>query len=117
MKVPNSKEGTVQQVPCKVFVGRCTEDLNQEDLRDYFSKFGEVTDVFIPRPFRAFSFVTFLDPEIAQGLCGEDHIIKGVSVHVSNAAPKSEPNRNQNYGSNSSCSNFSSSRSGGYNSE
>jgi TAR DNA-binding protein 43 len=45
--------------------------------------------------------VTFLDPEIAQGLCGEDHIIKGVSVHVSNAAPKSEPNRNQNYGNNS----------------
>lgn len=60
-----------------------------------------MTDVFIPKPFRAFSFVTFLDPEIAQGLCGEDHIIKGVSVHVSNAAPKSEPNRNQNYGNNS----------------
>lgn len=98
VKVPNSKEGQVQQVPCKVFVGRCTEDLTQDDLRDYFSKFGEVTDVFIPKPFRAFSFVTFLDPEIAQGLCGEDHIIKGVSVHVSNAAPKSEPNRSQNYG-------------------
>ena len=101
VKVPNSKEGTVQQVPCKVFVGRCTEDLTQDDLREYFSKFGEVTDVFIPKPFRAFSFVTFLDQEIAQGLCGEDHIIKGVSVHVSNAAPKSEANRNQNYGNNS----------------
>ncbi|XP_015594205.1 TAR DNA-binding protein 43 isoform X4 [Cephus cinctus] len=95
VKVPNSKEG-IQQVPCKVFVGRCTEDLTAEDLRDYFSKFGEVTDVFIPKPFRAFSFVTFLDPEVAQSLCGEDHIIKGVSVHVSNAAPKSESN-NRNY--------------------
>jgi TAR DNA-binding protein 43 len=50
VKVPNSKEGTVQQVPCKVFVGRCTEDLTQDDLREYFSKFGEVTDVFIPKP-------------------------------------------------------------------
>lgn len=99
VKVPNSKEGQVQQVPCKVFVGRCTEDLTQEDLRDYFSKFGEVTDVFIPKPFRAFSFVTFLDPEIAQSLCGEDHIIKGVSVHVSNAAPKAQDSsRNQSYG-------------------
>ncbi|KAG5681547.1 hypothetical protein PVAND_010967 [Polypedilum vanderplanki] len=97
VKVPNSKEGQIQQVPCKVFVGRCTEDLTQDDLRDYFSKFGEVTDVFIPKPFRAFSFVTFLDPEIAQMLCGEDHIIKGVSVHVSNAAPKADGNRNQNY--------------------
>ncbi|CAH1720010.1 unnamed protein product [Chironomus riparius] len=98
VKVPNSKEGQIQQVPCKVFVGRCTEDLTQEDLKEYFCKFGEVTDVFIPRPFRAFSFVTFLDPEIAQSLCGEDHIIKGVSVHVSNAAPKADGNRNQNYG-------------------
>jgi TAR DNA-binding protein 43 len=99
VKVPNSKEGQVQQVPCKVFVGRCTEDLTQEDLREYFSKFGEVTDVFIPKPFRAFSFVTFLDPEIAQSLCGEDHIIKGVSVHVSNAAPKAQDSsRNQSYG-------------------
>ncbi|CAH1102200.1 unnamed protein product [Psylliodes chrysocephalus] len=90
VKVPNSKEGLIQQVPCKVFIGRCTEDLTSDDLRDYFGKFGEVTDVFIPKPFRAFSFVTFLDPEVAQSLCGEDHIIKGVSVHVSNAAPKSD---------------------------
>lgn len=79
-----------------MFVGRCTEDLTSDDLKEYFSKFGEVTDVFIPRPFRAFAFVTFLDPDIAQGLCGEDHIIKGVSVHVSNAAPKSDGMRNQN---------------------
>lgn len=95
VKIPNSKEGQVQQVPCKVFVGRCTEDIAADDLREYFSKFGEVTDVFIPKPFRAFSFITFLDPEVAQSLCGEDHIVKGVSVHVSNAAPKSDHSRQQ----------------------
>lgn len=78
-----------------MFVGRCTEDITAEDLREYFSKFGEVTDVFIPKPFRAFAFVTFLEAEVAQSLCGEDHIVKGVSVHVSNAAPKSDPSRNQ----------------------
>jgi len=95
VKIPNSKEGQVQQVPCKVFVGRCTEDMTADDLKDYFSKFGEVTDVFIPKPFRAFAFITFLDPEVAQSLCGEDHIVKGVSVHVSNAAPKTDPTRQQ----------------------
>lgn len=88
-----NQEGQVQQVNSKVFIGRCTEDITADDLRDYFSKFGEVTDVFIPKPFRAFAFVTFLDPEVAQSLCGEDHIVKGTSVHVSNAAPKSDPNR------------------------
>jgi len=90
VKIPNSKEGSNPQVPCKVFVCRCTEDMTADDLRDYFSKFGEVTDVFIPKPFRAFAFVTFLDPEVAQSLCGEDHIVKGVSVHISNAAPKTD---------------------------
>ena len=40
--------------------------MTADDLREYFSKFGEVTDVFIPKPFRAFAFVTFLDPEVAQ---------------------------------------------------
>lgn len=74
----------------KVFVGRCTESLTAEDLRDYFAAFGQVTDVFVPRPFRAFCFVTFLEAEVAQSLCGQDHIIKGVSVNISTASPKRE---------------------------
>lgn len=86
--IPYSKGGVVPQVSSKVFVGRCTEDITAEDLRTYFSEFGEVIDVFVPRPFRAFAFVTFLDPEVAQGLCGEDHVIKGASVSVSSAEPK-----------------------------
>lgn len=97
VRIPNSKEGVVPQMPCKVFVGRCTEDITAEDLRDYFSKFGEVTDVFVPRPFRAFGFVTFLDPEVAQSLCGEDHVIKGASVSVSSAAPKVKTKSNSNW--------------------
>lgn len=120
VRIPNSKEGVVPQMPCKVFVGRCTEDMTADDLRDYFSKFGEVTDVFVPRPFRAFGFVTFLDPEVAQSLCGEDHVIKGASVSVSSAAPKIKSKSNQNwkddsYGSNNWDGNRSSS-SGGPNS-
>jgi len=95
VKIPNSKESQQSHVPAKVFVGRCTEDIAAEDLREYFCKYGEVTDVFIPKPFRAFAFVTFLEAEVAQALCGEDHIVKGVSVHVSNAAPKADQSRQQ----------------------
>ena len=72
----------------KIFVGRLTPDITTDDLKEFFSKFGEIVDVFIPKPFRAFAFVTFCDAEVAQSLCGEDHIVKGVSVHVSNAVPK-----------------------------
>ncbi|GFS10313.1 TAR DNA-binding protein 43 [Elysia marginata] len=87
--IPNSKEGSNQMMNRKIFIGRVTEDINADDLRNYFCKYGEVVDVFIPKPYRAFAFVTFADAEAAQNLCGEDHIIKGTSVHVSSAAPKS----------------------------
>ncbi|PNI39727.1 TARDBP isoform 6, partial [Pan troglodytes] len=33
------------------------------------------------------------DDQIAQSLCGEDLIIKGISVHISNAEPKHNSNR------------------------
>lgn len=74
----------------KIFIARCTEDITTSDLEEYFTKYGDVVDVFIPKPFRAFAFVTFDDPDVAQGLCGEDHIIKGASVHISSAAPKNQ---------------------------
>ncbi|XP_045192585.1 TAR DNA-binding protein 43-like [Mercenaria mercenaria] len=86
--VPNSNEGAHQLINRKVFIARCTEDITSDDLRNYFCQYGEVVDVFIPKPFRSFAFVTFSDPEVAHSLCGEDHIVKGVSVHVSYAAPK-----------------------------
>ncbi|KAJ3582533.1 hypothetical protein NHX12_000510, partial [Muraenolepis orangiensis] len=60
----------------KIFVGRCTEDMTTDELRQFFMQYGEVTDVFIPKPFRAFAFVTFADDQVAQALCGEDLIIK-----------------------------------------
>lgn len=72
----------------KVFVGRCIEDMIAEDLRNYFGKFGEVVDVFIFKLFRVFAFVIFVDFEVLQNLCGEDYIIKGVSVYISSVVFK-----------------------------
>ncbi|XP_022344193.1 TAR DNA-binding protein 43-like isoform X1 [Crassostrea virginica] len=95
--IPNSNEGAAEMVSRKVFVARCTEDITADDLKAYFCKYGEVSDVFIPKPFRAFAFVTFADHRIARSLCGEDHIIKGASVHVTTAAPKNS-DRNDNRG-------------------
>ncbi|XP_064423881.1 TAR DNA-binding protein 43 isoform X2 [Latimeria chalumnae] len=87
-KLPNSKSPGEPLKSRKVFVGRCTEDMTSDELRQFFSQYGEVIDVFIPKPFRAFAFVTFADDQVAQSLCGEDLIIKGVSVHISNAEPR-----------------------------
>ncbi|KFB52252.1 AGAP003497-PA-like protein [Anopheles sinensis] len=95
VKVPSSKDQMQHQMPSKIFLGRVTEDITADEIRDYFSKYGEVTDVFIPKPFRAFAFVTFIDPNVAQSLCGEDHLIKGTSVYVSTASPRPEHGRHQ----------------------
>ncbi|XP_075459610.1 TAR DNA-binding protein 43-like [Ascaphus truei] len=93
-KLPNSRQNPDEPMRSrKVFVGRCTEDMTTDELRQFFTQYGEVVDVFIPKPFRAFSFVTFADDQVAQSLCGEDLIIKGVSVHVSTAEQKHNNNR------------------------
>jgi len=44
--------------------------------------------------------VTFADPEVAHSLTGDDHIIKGISVHVSSATPKHSERYISDYGSN-----------------
>ncbi|KAJ6651065.1 hypothetical protein lerEdw1_001133 [Lerista edwardsae] len=93
-KLPNSKQSPDEPLRSrKVFVGRCTDDMTADELRQFFSQYGEVVDVFIPKPFRAFAFVTFADDQVAQSLCGEDLIIKGISVHISNAEPKHNSSR------------------------
>ena len=61
----------------------------------HFLRYGEVTDVFIPTPFRAFAFVQFEEAHVAQNLCNEDHLIQGVSVYTSTADPKSQLNAAQ----------------------
>ena len=48
----------------KIFVGRLSESISSKDLNEYFSKYGQVIDVYIPKPFRAFGFVTFAEGDI-----------------------------------------------------
>ena len=50
----------------KIFVARLSETITADDLKEHFEKFGPVTDVYIPKPFRSFAFVTFQESKIAQ---------------------------------------------------
>lgn len=71
-----------------MFVGQLPEDTTQEELYKYFSQHGKVTDVFIPRPFRSFAFVTFGEQEVAHTILNKEHTIKGTVVSVGTAVPK-----------------------------
>jgi hypothetical protein len=49
--------GRDDKASSKIFVGRVTENITKEDLMEHFNNFGQVTDVYIPNPFRHFAFV------------------------------------------------------------
>ena len=51
VRIPNSKGGD-SEVSKKIFVGRVSEELNKQDLKDYFSQFGEVCKTFVQRGYR-----------------------------------------------------------------
>ena len=103
VRIPMSKDGSDggfgrnQEFNRKIFIGRLTSEISVDDLRDYFAKYGEISDIFVPKPFRGFAFVTFQETNVAQALCGEDHIIKGISVHVSSAVPKIEMSQSASF--------------------
>lgn len=65
-----------------------TADTSEQDLRDYFEKFGEVSDVYIPQPYRKFSFITFASGEVAKAVQSQNHRLKGSLLNVTYAEPK-----------------------------
>jgi len=96
VKIPNSKAESSPQICPKVFVGRVTSRHTTETLREFFQERAHeidpqssVVDVFIPRPFRAFAFVTFSHSHVSQEIIRTgDFVIEGASVSVSAASPK-----------------------------
>ncbi|CAB4055825.1 TARDBP [Lepeophtheirus salmonis] len=47
-----------------------------------------VKDVYIPKPFRSFCFVTFNESRVAQSLWGKEHTLKGVTICIASAHSK-----------------------------
>ncbi|KAK5974301.1 RRM domain-containing protein [Trichostrongylus colubriformis] len=82
----------------KIFVGRLLDKISESTLREFFEKEAKqvvesasVTDVFIPRPFRGFAFVTFTHAEVAEKMVKSNNfVIDGMSVVVTLAVPREE---------------------------
>lgn len=92
VRVPLSKAEAdatkAAQLSRKIFVGRLPDNITSDDLRDHFSEYGTLTDVFIPKPFRNFAFVTFGTSDMAQSIFKHKHVINGSPVQISEAIPK-----------------------------
>lgn len=77
----------------KCFIGRVNEAIKASDLREFFSQFGEIVEVSYPKKFKGYAFVTFVDADIAQSICGQDFVIKGYSVCVSKSTHGNSNNK------------------------
>lgn len=74
-------------------MGQLTESITQEDLEDYFKKFGDIVEVFVPRPFKGIAFVSFTKSDAALTALDQDHVIKDTRLSVSVAMPKDKDQR------------------------
>jgi len=93
IKIPNIKDAFINEAPKKIFVGQLTESITQEDLEEYFKKFGDIVEVFVPRPFKGIAFVSFTKPDAALTALDQDHTIKDIRLSVSVAMPKDKDQR------------------------
>jgi len=91
--------------PMKMFVGRLPNGTMKEDLMDYFSKYGDVLDTYVPSPFRGFGFVTFASSDVGNYVLRETHVLHGMQLNVS----KGEDSKsfNQKRANNTANSDFS----------
>merc|ERR1712168_515018 len=69
--------------PMKMYVNGLSDDTTKEDFIEYFSKFGDIIDSFVPTPFKNFAFFTFADSEDGfRSLRQTSHILKGKSINL-----------------------------------
>jgi len=81
------------EVPIKLFVGRLASGTTQEDVHDYFSEFGDLTDIYVPsNPFRGFGFVTYSSQDDGLKVSRMNHVLQGARLNVTEAKPQ-EDNR------------------------
>ncbi|XP_069365435.1 RNA-binding protein Musashi homolog Rbp6 isoform X4 [Maniola hyperantus] len=80
--------------PGKMFVGGLSWQTSPESLRDYFNKFGEITEVMVmkdptTRRSRGFGFITFSDPaSVDKVLAQATHELDGKKIDPKVAFPR-----------------------------
>ncbi|CAM8985981.1 unnamed protein product [Rhodiola kirilowii] len=81
----------------KLFIGGISWETNEERLREYFQRFGEVVETVIMKDrntgrARGFGFIIFGDPAVAERVVMEKHVIDGRTVEAKKAVPRDDQN-------------------------
>jgi len=86
-------KGESMDTPTKLFVGRLPKETTADELTSYFSEYGTLTDVFIPKEFRGFGFITFGSVDAARQCLAATHVFKRIYLNVSHPSPKDRNKR------------------------
>ncbi|CCD71137.1 Heterogeneous nuclear ribonucleoprotein A1 [Caenorhabditis elegans] len=85
----------------KIFVGGLTSNTTDDLMREFYSQFGEITDIIVMRDpttkrSRGFGFVTFSGKtEVDAAMKQRPHIIDGKTVDPKRAVPRDDKNRSE----------------------
>lgn len=79
----------------KLFIGGLNWETNEDRLKQYFSKYGEVTEMNVMRDnntgkSRGFAFLTFASGDSVDAVMKEKHILDGKLIDPKRAIPKDE---------------------------
>ncbi|CAD6196240.1 unnamed protein product [Caenorhabditis auriculariae] len=85
----------------KIFVGGLTANTTDETMREFYSQYGEITDIIVMRDAntkrsRGFGFVTFATKaQVDAAMSGRPHVIDSKTVDPKRAVPRDDKNRNE----------------------
>lgn len=85
-----------KQIPLKLFVGRVPRGATHDEVKEYFSEFGDLDDVFVPAG-RGFAFITYASEEDGRGALRMNHTFQGSRLNVTIAEPKEERPRREEF--------------------
>ncbi|EFJ31590.1 hypothetical protein SELMODRAFT_164019 [Selaginella moellendorffii] len=93
VKVATPKEEMLKPKVTRVFVARIPPSVNDDTFRNYFEKYGRITDAYMPKDqgskaHRGIGFVTYEDPDSVEKLMGKTHELAGSTIAVDRATPK-----------------------------
>ncbi|CAL0312808.1 unnamed protein product [Lupinus luteus] len=89
MRAPSAKKVT------RIFVARIPPSVTEETFRSHFEKYGEITDLYMPKDqgskaHRGIGFITFANADSVENLMVETHELGGSTVVVDRATPKED---------------------------
>ncbi|KAK9025935.1 hypothetical protein V6N11_038788 [Hibiscus sabdariffa] len=92
-----SEEDKMESDLGKLFIGGISWDTDEERLKEYFRKYGEVVEAMIMRDrftgrARGFGFIVFADPAVAERVIMDKHMIDGRTVEAKKAVPRDDQN-------------------------